>query len=193
MSKRDSLRRRLPTRTPYPRILIVSEGRVTEPGYFNEMQRVDRRQVALTFESGMTPKTAVETAARMKHEYDQVWCVFDIDSHPLVPDARQQARDNNIDLAISNPCFELWAVLHFQDQRAHIDPPGLRELCRRHMPGYVKQLPFDELFPHVDEAMRRAEELEQMHERNDSAGENPSTGAHQLVRFIRSHPPALER
>jgi len=193
MSKRDSLRRRGPTRTRYPRILIVSEGKVTEPGYFNEMQRIERRQVALNFESGMTPKTAVETAARLKREYNEVWCVFDIDSHPLVPDARQQARDNNIELAISNPCFELWAVLHYQDQHAHIERPKLRELCRRHMPGYKKRLPFVELFPHIEEAIRRAEDLEQMHKGRGTAGENPSTGVHRLVRSIRSRRPSLER
>ena len=141
----------------------------------------------------MTPKTAVETAARLKREYDEVWCVFDIDSHPLVPDAKQQARDNKIELAISNPCFELWAVLHYQDQHAHIETAKLRELCRRHMPRYKKRLPFLELFPHIEEAIRRAEELEQMHEARGTAGENPSTGVHRLVRSIRSHRPSWER
>jgi hypothetical protein len=193
MSKRDSLRRRRPTRTPYPRILIVSEGEVTEPEYFNAMRRVERREVALDFKSGMTPKTAVEAAARMKRDYDEVWCVFDIDVHPLVPDAKQQARDNNIELAISNPCFELWALLHYQDQRAHIELPKLRELCRRHMRDYEKQLPFDEMFPRIEEAIRRAEELEKMHADRGTAGENPSTGVYRLVRSIRSRRPSLER
>ena len=193
MSKHDNLRRRRPTQKPYPRILIVSEGTVTEPGYFQEMQRVERRQVALKFESGMTPMTAVETAIRMSRGYAQVWCLFDIDTHPRVPDARQQARDHDIDLAISNPCFELWALLHYQDQRAQISGTRLRELCGRHMPDYEKLLPFDDLFPHIEEATRRAEELEQMHERNATAGENPSTGVHRLVRFIRSHRLRFER
>ena len=76
------------------------------------------------------PKTLVERAVAMKREaaleakrkkdenlkYDQVWCVFDIDEHPFVPEAKQQARDNGIEVAISNPCFELWALLHFRDQ-----------------------------------------------------------------------------
>lgn len=83
---------------------------------------------------GGVPKTLVERATEMKKagereantkkdeylRYDEVWCVFDIDDHPKIADARQQARDNGIDLAISNPCFELWVLLHFQDQRAHI-------------------------------------------------------------------------
>ena len=157
------------------------------------MQRVERRQVALNFESGMTPKTAVETAARLKRNYDEVWCVFDIDSHPPVPDAKQQARDNNIKLAISNPCFELWALMHYQDQHAYISGAKLRQLCGKHMPGYKKRLRFLELFPHIEEAIRRAEELEQTHEGRGTAGENPSTGVHRLVRSIRSHPPSFPR
>ncbi len=166
---------------------------MTEPRYLQDMQRVERREVTLTYESGMTPKAAVETGARMKHEFDKVWCMFDIDTHPLVSDARQQARDNEIELAISNPSFEIWALLHYQDQHAHIEGPKLRELCRTHMPGYQKLLPFDDLFPQTEEAIRRAEELEQMHDRTGTSGENPSTCVHRLVRFIRSHRRSLDR
>lgn len=77
---------------------------------------------------GGVPKTVVELAVKLKKEsegqarrrrdvnlrYDHIWCVFDIDEHPFVPEARQQARDNRIDVAVSNPCFELWLLLHFQ-------------------------------------------------------------------------------
>jgi hypothetical protein len=30
-----------------------------------------------------------------------VWCVFDVDIHPNLPEAKQQARDNGLSLAIS--------------------------------------------------------------------------------------------
>jgi len=63
-------------------------------------------------------KTAEANSRREKEVnllYNSVWCVFDVDDHPRVADARQMAADNGIELAISNPCFELWLLLHFRD------------------------------------------------------------------------------
>jgi hypothetical protein len=177
----------------------VCEGSKTEPAYFHELRRAERRQVELEIVPAGTPKTVVERAVEMQKEairkarkdpflgYDQVWCVFDIDEHPLVPDAIQQARDHKIELAISNPCFELWALLHFQDHQAHIERDRLRDICQRHMPRYGKIIPFSDLFAHIDTAINRAEELDRIHERRDTPGGNPSTGVYRLVRSIRSN------
>ncbi|MGH3940412.1 MAG: RloB family protein, partial [Pseudonocardiaceae bacterium] len=52
------------------------------------------------------------------------WCVFDVEwpkNHPNLKQAIQLARDHNIRLAISNPCFELWLILHFEDQTAFLN------------------------------------------------------------------------
>jgi hypothetical protein len=68
-------------------------------------------------------------------DYDEVWCVFDIDEHPFVPETKRQARDNEISTAISNPCFELWIRLHFQDRRAHIERAQVQHKCRRYLPN----------------------------------------------------------
>lgn len=51
-------------------------------------------------------------------------------THPGLTDAIEQARQNGIWLAISNPCFELWLVLHFQDQSAWLDSDGACRLRR---------------------------------------------------------------
>jgi len=191
---RNDLRRRRPGREPYPRILIVCEGRKTEPEYFDALRRAERRPLQLEIVAAGSPKTVVERAVELQKEarlqakrdpflaFDEVWCVFDIDEHPGVPDAKQQARDNRIELAISNPCFELWALLHFQDRQAHIERTKLRELCRVHIPGYEKRLPCADLLPHIDDAIRRAEELQ----RRDTPDGNPSTGVYRLVRSIRN-------
>jgi hypothetical protein len=118
--------------------------------------------------------------------YDHVWCVFDVDQHPLVPEARQQARANAIDLAVSNPCFELWFVLHFQDQTAHIERHKVQRLCREHMPGYQKSPDCDALRPHQAEATERAIKLENWQASRDNAGGNPSTGVHRLIQRIQA-------
>ena len=161
MQRRDGLRRRRPFRNPLPRILIVCEGRRTEPGYFHELRHTERIPIELVIRPGGIPKTLVQRAVDLKDAakkdaktrqdvnllYDDVWCVFDIDEHPAIPDAKQQARDNGIELAISNPCFELWILLHFRDQRAHIDRAVVQRDCAKYLPDYEKAVPFAKLHP----------------------------------------------
>jgi len=96
MSKRDSLKRRPAFRSPQARFLVVCEGTRTEPGYFKQKRHLDRSLVELEVISGGVPKTLVERAVAIKRaarkdpnlDYDEVWCAFDIDEHPFVPEAK---------------------------------------------------------------------------------------------------------
>lgn len=197
----QELRRRAPRREPRRRILVVCEGGVTEAGYFRDLRAAFRNplvEVEIDDEGGV-PKTLVERAAERKRaaerearsrrddflRYDEVWCVFDIDEHPHLPDARQQARDNGIDLAVSNPCFELWALLHFQNQTSYLERRDARSRLKRHLPDYEKALPFHRLKPGYSEAVTRAYELDRRCEADGEPGRNPSTGVHRLTEQIR--------
>jgi hypothetical protein len=184
MKKSDKLRRRHWSRKPLPRFLIVCEGTVTEPHYFRELRRLERVPVDLDIRAGGVPKTLVERAASANQS--QFWCVFDIDEHPFVPEAKQQARDNGIQVAVSNPCFEFWLLLHFQDQTAHIERDRVAHTCREHMPGYKKKPPCETLAPHQQEATARAIYLDNRQESNGNPGGNPSTGVYRLVQQIKA-------
>jgi hypothetical protein len=180
--------------------LIVCEGKVTEPYYFDDLRVLVRSVIDLKLEPAGAPKKVVERAVELKREaerlarrsrdlndrYDEVWCVFDVDEHPLLAEAKQQALANGLDVAISNPCFELWVLLHFQDQSAHIERDRVQSLCRHYMPGYEKKLPCSILAPLLDEAVGRALRLAAWHETRGTTGENPSTGVHLLVERIRA-------
>jgi hypothetical protein len=104
--------------------------------------------------------------------------------HESIPEAQQKANANPIKLAISNPCFDLWLLLHFQDQRAPVEQDRAQSACRDHMPGYDKDVPFDLLFPHYQSAVQRAAELAHWQETRGCPGENPSTGFHLLTERI---------
>jgi RloB-like protein len=196
--RNDSLRRRRPVREVKRRILIVCEGEVTEPNYFNDLRHQTRSLVELRIEPGGTPKALVEQAVEAKRaaekaakrgkdenlKYDVAWCVFDVDEHPFVAEARQQASDNGIRIAVSNPCFELWALLHFQDQHAHIERHEVQRLCRHYMPRYDKRLPCETLLAVYHEAVRRSVELERWQHTRGTDGGNPSTGVHKLTEQI---------
>jgi hypothetical protein len=200
MKKKDSLRRRRSFREPRARFLIVCEGKVTEPAYFTDIRRTERGIIELEIVPGGVPKTVVERAVEMKKEserearrrkddnfrYDSVWRVFDIDEHPLVPEAKQQAKANAINLAVSNPCFELWFLLYFQDQTAHIERQRVQHLCRQHMPGYQKAPHCDAMRPHQNRAIQRAQQLETCQESRENAGGNPSTGVFRLIQEIQA-------
>src|SRR5277367_1637370 len=148
MAKRnDSLRRGGPFRKVKRRILIVCEGIVTERYYFNDLRIQTKSLVELRIEPGGIPKTLVERAVEFKKaaekaatrgkddnlRYDSVWCVFDVDEHPFLAEAQQKADANGVKVAVSNPCFELWALLHFQDRRAHVDRREAQRLCREYI------------------------------------------------------------
>ena len=196
--RNDSLRRRRPYREVKRRILIVCEGVVTERHYFNDLRIQTKSLVELRIDPGGDPKSLVERAVDLKRtaekdakrgkdqnlKYDATWCVFDVDEHPYLAEARQQALDNGIQVAVSNPCFELWALLHFQDQHAHIERHDVQRLCRQYMPRYDKRLPCETLLPAYNEAVRRSIELEQWHHTRGTDGGNPSTGVHRLTEEI---------
>jgi hypothetical protein len=154
-------------------------------------------------DEGGVPKTLVERAAAIKRRtrrealrrrdvnlsVDEVWCVFDVDDHPNLDEAKQQARDNGINLAISNPSFELWLVLHFQNQNAFITRQNVRAICQQSLAGYNKEVSqemYELLAQHYDEAVQRSDALQAMHKSNMSPEHaNPSTGVFRLTERIR--------
>jgi len=49
-------------------------------------------------------------------EGDEIWMVVDVDKYePHLSKAAQECMDAGIGLAVSNPCFEFWLLLHYQD------------------------------------------------------------------------------
>ena len=48
-------------------------------------------------------------------EQDQVWVVFDRDEHERFDEAVSLCEANGIGVARSNPCFEVWLILHMVD------------------------------------------------------------------------------
>jgi hypothetical protein len=170
---------------------VYCEGKVTERGYINDLARhVRATSVTVASEHG-DPKYLVERAAAQKKATksadpkDSIWCVFDADDHLRLAEALKQAKDNGIPVALSNPCFELWVLLHYDDHRAYIERAALRAKVKTHLPKYDKAVPFAELHPSCDQASARAVALHDMHEGNGSVRhENPSTSVWELVEAI---------
>lgn len=194
--------RRRPLRAPLRRILIVCEGRETERRYFEAFQhevRNPRVHVEIARQTGV-PKTVVKDAISLREQaseearrqrdenllWDEVWGVFDVDDHPGLNDALELARQHCVQVAVSNPCFELWALLHFQEQHAHIDRHKLRAALQKHLHGYDKVLDFNKMHGGYVEAVERARNLAARSKRDGEPMRNPNTGVGNLTESIRA-------
>lgn len=107
-----------------PSILIVCEGKNTEPSYFRHF-----RLLSATVKIAGTGKNTISVVkdARILSEnqkYDQVWCVFDADPKPSNPkqahnfnSAIALAKKYKFGVAYSNQAFEYWLILHLDDHQ----------------------------------------------------------------------------
>ncbi|HEY1618723.1 MAG TPA: RloB family protein [Streptosporangiaceae bacterium] len=180
------------------RFLLYCEGDVTEPEYFNDLRRHFRNPL-IEIEIGEgkrnDPKGLVELAKERREEarrgarrqrddsllYDEVWCIFDVDKHANLYNAIQQAKDISISLAVSNPCFELWILLHFKEQWASITGQKSLSAVRGHLKDYEKRADFEKLKGKGEVAMARAKKMEARARANDEEFANPTTGVWHLV------------
>jgi RloB-like protein len=121
--------------------------------------------------------------------HNQIWCVFDRDEHPNFAAAIDLAKSHNINLAISNPCIELWFILHFENHTAYIE----RQVAQRRaeqLLGCSKVLTesaLSALAGRYEKARRHAIKLDEKHAGDGSPPvSNPSSGVWRLIDMIRT-------
>ena len=197
-----STSRRQGVRPPAARISVFTEGSVTEPKYLKAFERAFRntsinlRPVGV----GGDPRAVVERAIADRKSTkrdplavsDTTWVMFDRDAHQRFEEAIDMASANSIHLAVSNPCFELWAVLHYQDQDAHVErgecQRKLESLCSSYGKGKGKVFDDLETISNAYElAVNRARNLQKRRSEEGTPDGNPSTGVHRLTEHIRNH------
>jgi len=203
-----SLKRRVAIRTPRKTLLVVCEGTRTEPDYLNALKQQpavhDVAAVDLRVETGRgktDPKNLVSLAVAARNaaidedaEIDEFWCVFDVEwptNHPGLHEAITQARNNSVEVAISNPCFELWLILHFQDQSAWLDSDDACRLRARLDGSKGKGLAAAAYMSRTADAANRAKALDERHQLNNIRfpRNNPSCGMHHLLATMESAQP----
>nr|WP_272920976.1 RloB family protein [Streptomyces sp. SID2888] len=181
------------------RVLIYCEGECTEKHYLNGL-RSDLSGLPIQIQLG--PEHGVPTAlvrAAAKHQeraprsrqdrftpYDEVWCVMDVEApapHPNLDRALREARQHGINVALSNPCFELWLLLHFQEVRGYNTSEAAQRLLEQHKTcGYRtgrKHLDYSPFRPAHPDAAARARVLREAAEQGHRT--NPWTDVDRLV------------
>ena len=178
-----------------PQVIVVTEGEKTEPQYIYGFLRIHRAPNVRVEGTGFDPQGVVEKAIELKKSLGRgtradVWAVFDRDEHLRFKEALELAHRNDIRVAVSNPCFELWAVFHYQDQAAYIDRRHcqclLARLCESYQADQGKLFKdTDAIRSKHDVAVQRGKRSLHDREKEGDPQGNPSTSVHMLMESIR--------
>lgn len=200
-----------PRRTK-PVILIVTEGEKSEPKYFEHFRtrqnNVEVRVVPNSKNGGKTDYlNLIRKASRICKDDDlspksgdSVWIVADGDVNYQAADAikkknealtqaRATAEKEAYSLLISNPCFELWYLLHLRYTTAHLpDYDAVKKaLEQAGIKDYEKHNDlYEQLSNDTLEAIKRAKRLETHQVENGftlplDIDANPFTEVYRLV------------
>ena len=180
--------------------MVFCEGIASEPDYINGLKRLPgvRRNTAVTIEIDPNPGTPLPLVQRAiahskDEEVDECWCVFDVEApkkHPHLAEAIRLAEQHGIGVAISNPCFELWLILHHEARRAYLTTAEAEKLSRSHDGRAGKRIDARTYVDARHVAVERAIELATLHERNQTPfpENNPSSTMPDLLAAIERPP-----
>ena len=189
--------RRGSRREPKVRFVLFCEGRNTEPAYFSAIKKVwtgalvsieGRRGVGvpITIAQRAMEFAKAERFARgsrrrrnLFEEWDEVWAVFDRDEHERFEEAVRLCESAGIGVARSNPCFEVWLILHERDYDRPDDRHDVQSELERLRPEYdgagAKVPDCEEIVIRVLDAEARGEVLRRRREDEMEPHGRPST------------------
>ena len=151
------------------RVLVSTEGMRTEPLYFEHLNKLYGAPIVepIPRDTKSAPKHVLESMKRYVRENKEVggselWILMDIDVHPVSQFEEIHAwckEHPEYKLAISNPCFELWLILHHEGKTLFRDHKECKSYYikrygnRRNIPRYDWVT-----FSHVKNAYDRAKQ-----------------------------------
>ncbi len=200
----SDLKRRRHQREPKRRFYIFCEGEKTEPTYFAALRvACANALIEVTTYAGVgVPNTIAAKAAELARsldrlqkpqssfeENDEVWAVFDRDQHPNYEGAIDRCHRAGVRVGRSNPCFEIWLILHEED---YDKPDGRKavqirlEKLRPEYDRHSAKIPnCTDLVTRVQTAEDRAEKQLKRREDERAPYGRPSKTVGHLTRAIR--------
>lgn len=147
--------------------IIAAEGANSEPQYFaifnwdsiikvkcpksrnqSSPSHVLKRMKQYLTQEGFNEKT------------DEAWLVIDKDQwtdKQLAELYQWSKKQENYGFALSNPKFEYWLLLHFEEGESVSGPSDCSSRLRKHLPGYDKNVDSRKFTPqHIHNAIERA-------------------------------------
>jgi len=161
--------RRRPPFLPYRKLfLIATEGAKTEPiyfGIFNSPQATIHVKLLPARKHDSSPPQVLKRAKEFVKEKgvgkkDEVWLVMDRDqwTDEQLEGVFIGCRASAFNLAVSNPQFEYWLLLHFEDGSGVSGSRDCTQRLMRYLPNFDKgHLEIQKLEPGIPDAIHRAE------------------------------------
>lgn len=202
--KKNSLARKERFAELRKKFFVFCEGRNTEPGYFSAIKHhYDHVEIHIEKDTGH-PQTLLSKAVAViqgqspfgksvrfcKKRGDEVWAVFDYDNRPNVMECICRFKSHGIGVAFSDPCFEVWLILHRQD----FDRPGdshsvqcqLSDIDTKYNRRSKNHEDFGEFMALIEVAEGRAQERFARLQSEGSAWSPPCSSVGHLTKALRT-------
>lgn len=169
-----------------PLYVIATEGEVTEKVYFNGLFRRKniRMPILETTKGNSSPEKVLKRLIRYKNEYnaspDELWLVIDRDSweKKSLETIKRECESKGFNLMISNPCFELWLLLHQKNPKQPLTGKDCEREIKKFIPGFSKSnYNLSDLLENINKAINHAKRLDHKNTINHA----PSTKVFELV------------
>ena len=208
--KQADFKRQVERKTQLETIIIACEGTKTEPLYFKKIfsdlicnYKIAKSSFVIAKHGHTNPCGVLDDLLQHREngyqysDYDHQWIVIDRDEqrvngggHTLQDfnEAIAKAKRNKILVAYSNPCFEIWFLLHIKYRDTAISRDDVLKELEESI-GYTKNS--DDIYEilieqqgfAIDNAARLMESHQQGKDLNP-ANDNPSTSVYKLVNLL---------
>ena len=164
-----------------PNFFVFCEGE-TEIAYVKFLRSLYRAPIQVIPKKGKS-NISEDFIVKSKNEYvqtdqDKVFLMYDLDVDGML---EQLQKISNAELLVSNPCVELWFLLHYQEQKAEIASEKCVQKYQKVSKGYKKGILSEEekegFTKNRESAIDRAKKL--------AAFQNPSTTVFKLLEELK--------
>ena len=164
-----------------PNFFVFCEGE-TEMAYVKFLRSLYRAPIQVIPKKGKS-NISEDFIEKSKNEYvrteqDKVFLMYDLDVDGML---EQLQKIPNAELLVSNPCMELWFLLHYQDQKSEISSDRCIKKLQKFSNEYKKGILSEEektfLAEKKDLAIERA--------KNMIGYQNPSSTVYKLLEKLK--------
>ena len=165
-----------------PNFFVFCEGE-TEIAYVKFLRSLYRAPIQVIAKKGKS-NISEDYIERSQNEYvrteqDKVFLMYDLDVDGML---EQLQKIPNAELIVSNPCIELWFLLHYQEQKSEISSVKCVQKYQKVSKGYKKGVLSEEekdvFTKNRESAVERAKDMIEY--------ENPSTSIYRLLEMLKN-------
>jgi hypothetical protein len=182
----------------YKKLFVISvEGSKTEPQYFAIFNQPQSIILVKCLKRPSTESSPIQVLKRMEgylrkeslRKTDEAWIVVDKDDwmEGQLRELLQWAKKSeNHGFALSNPNFEYWLLLHFEDGKGIANSQECLTRLKRHLPNYKKDIDAKKItLELIAKAITRAKQRDA--NRSNDLPQMWSTSVYKLVEKIINH------